>query len=340
LIRKLTRKQFLKAAAATGVAAVASGRRAWAARPIVIRFGIDLPLDHPTTVHVQALAEDIKTATNGEVTLAVFPNNQLGNDEHMLSNLRSGAMQVMGIGDNILAELVPSAAIDNLGFAFKDSTAAWAAMDGGVGALVRPDIEASGLHVMDKIWDMGFREITTSTKPITSPTDLRGVKIRVPPSEMNVSIFRDLGAAPVTMNSVELYTALQTKVVDGQETPLGVIETTRWYQVQKYCSMTNHMWVGYWMAFNADFWKTLSPNHQEIIGNAFDKAAIAQRIANSDLNASLEGKLTSQGLIFNKPDEAQFQNALRDAGYYKEWKDKFGPKLWSALEQYVGSSFG
>jgi tripartite ATP-independent transporter DctP family solute receptor len=335
LTRKLNRRQLLAGAASTSALAVASGRRARAAHPIVIRFGVDLPSDHPTSVHVRAVAEDIATATQGEVTLGVFPDNQLGNDEHMLSNVRSGAMQMMGIGDNILAELVPAAAIDNLGFAFKNSAAAWAAMDGDVGALVRPDIEARGLHVMDKIWDMGFREITTSTKPIASPADLRGVKIRVPPSEMNVSIFRDLGAAPVTLNSAELYTALQTKVVDGQETPLGVIETTRWYQVQKYCSMTNHMWVGYWMVFNADFWKSLSTKNQEIISGAFDKAATAQRTANSDLNASLQAKLTSQGLVFNTPDTAQFQNALREAGYYKEWKDKFGSKLWSAMEKYV-----
>ena len=91
---------------------------------------------------------------------------------------------------------------------------------------------------MAKMWDMGFREITTSTRSINAPADLHGQKIRVPPSAMNLSIFKDLGAAPVTMNSAELYTALQTKVVDGQETPPGVIETSKWYQVQNHCSLT------------------------------------------------------------------------------------------------------
>ncbi len=332
----LTRKQFLTGTAVAGLAAATPLRRARAARPVVIKFGVDLPVDHPTTVHVRAVAEEIKAATQGEVTMSVFPNNQLGNDEHMLSNLRSGAMQMMGIGDNILAELIPPVAIDNVGFAFKDSEAAWKTMDGDVGAMVRPEVEKHDLYVMDKIWDMGFREITTSTRPIAAPGDLKGVKLRVPPAAMNLSLFLHLGAAAVTMNNADLFTALQTRVVDGQETPLGVIETTRWYQVQKYCSMTNHMWVGYWMAVNGPFWKGLSSKHQEIISAAFDKAVQSQRQANSSLNGSLEAKLTEQGLTFNKPDTAPFQAALRTGGYYKEWRDKFGPKLWAALEKYTG----
>lgn len=332
----LTRKQFLGGTVATGLAAATPMRRVHAARPIMIKFGVDLPVDHPTTVHVRAVAEDIKAATQGEVTMSVFPNNQLGNDEHMLSNLRSGAMEMMGVGDNILGELILPAAIDNVGFAFKDSEAAWETMDGDVGAMVRPEIEKHDLYVMDRIWDMGFREITTSTRPITAPDALKGVKIRVPPAAMNLSLFRDLGAATVTLNNADLFTALQTKVVDGQETPLGVIETTGWYQVQKYCSVTNHMWVGYWMAANGPFWKSLSSKHQEIISAAFDKAVQTQRQANSSLNDSLEAKLTEQGLIFNKPDTALFQAALRTGGYYKEWRDKFGPKLWTALEKHTG----
>jgi TRAP-type C4-dicarboxylate transport system substrate-binding protein len=202
--------------------------------------------------------------------------------------------------------------------------------------MVRPQIEKAGLHPMHAIWDMGFREITTSTKPINAPQDLAGVKIRVPPSEMNLSIFKDLGASPVTLNAADLYTALQTKVVDGQETPLGVIETTKWYQVQKYCSLSNHMWVGYWMTVNGTFWSSLPKTYQDAVESAFNKAALAQRTANADLNGSLEAKLESQGLTFNKPDLPPFQQALVKAGYYKEWKGKFSPELWAALEKYTG----
>lgn len=332
---QLTRKQFLTSAAAAGAAAFVAPR-ARAAKTYVIKFGIDLPANHPTTTHVEAAAAEIKAATKGAVDLQVFPNNELGNDTHMMSSLRFGGIQMMGIGDNILADLIPAAAIDNVGFAFKDSKTAWAALDGDVGALVYPQIEKAGLHAMRKIWDMGFREITTSTKPIVTPQDLAGFKIRVPPSAMNLSIFKDLGAAPVTMNSAELYTALQTRVVDGQETPLGVIELTKWYQVQKYCSLTNHMWLGYWMTVNGAFWKSLPVEYQKVITDAFSKAANSQRIANSKLNASMQPKLESQGLIFNKPAIPPFRDALVKAGFYKHWRGKFGDKLWTALEKYTG----
>ena len=332
----LTRKQFLASVAAASMVGLAS-RPARAARRSVIKFGIDLPADHPTTLHVKSAADKIKAATNGEVIVQVFPNNELGDDTHMLSNLRAGAMQMMGIGDNILATLVPAAAIDNVGFAFKDAKTAWTALDGGVGELARPEIEKTGLYAMEKVWDEGFRQITSSTKPINTPEDLQGFKIRVPPSPMNLSIFKDLGAAPVTMNVAELYTALQTRVVDGQENPLGVIETTKFYQVQKYCSMTNHMWVGYWMIMNGPFWKSMPAAHQQAVSEAFNAAADEQRTANQALDSSLESKLKSQGLIFNTPDPAPFKAQLVKAGYYKEWQGKFGDKLWSALEKYTST---
>src|SRR6202034_1343775 len=202
-------------------------RSARAARATVIRFGVDLPTDHPTTVNAIEAGRKIKDATNGEVDVQVFPNSQLGDDTHMLSNLRSGAMQMMAIGDNILGTLVPSAAIDNVGFAFKSVEVAWSALDGAVGDIVRADIAKVGLVAMHRIWDEGFRQITTSTKQINTPEDLHGFKIRVPPSPISLSLFQNLGAAPTTMNVSELYTALQTHVVDGQENPLGNIETEK-----------------------------------------------------------------------------------------------------------------
>jgi TRAP-type C4-dicarboxylate transport system substrate-binding protein len=107
-------------------------------------------------------------------------------------------------------------------------------------------------------------------------------------------LFQHLGAATATLNVAELYTALQTHVVDGQENPLGVIEDQKFYQVQKYCSLTNHMWVGYWMLINGAVWKDLSADHQKIVAGAFDEQALAQRTAKENLNSSLEGELILQ----------------------------------------------
>ena len=331
----LTRKQFLAAIPAAGLAALAP-RPAHAASKYVIKFGLDLPADHPTAKHVIAAGDKIEAATDGEVTVQVFPSNQLGNDTHMLSSVRVGAIQMMGIGDNILATLVPNAAIDNVGFAFKDAQTAWKALDGELGEVVRGDIAKTGLHPMTRIWDEGFREITTSTKPINTPEDLKGFKIRVPPSPISLSLFQHLGAAPATLNVAELYTALQTKVVDGQENPLGLIEDHKFYQVQKYCSLTNHMWVGYWMIMNGDFWNSLPPAAQKAVDAAFDAQALLQRPENEKLNDSLEGELTKQGLTFNRPAIPPFRELLVKSGYYTEWKGKFGPALWSALEKATG----
>lgn len=332
----LTRKNFLLGAGAAVGAVGLSGGRAFARRPVTIKFGVDVPLDHPTTQNAMEAGKRIEAETKGRVKLEVFPANQLGNDTHMLAEVRSGAIQMMGIGDNILATLVPEAAIDNLGFAFKDVNAAWNALDGQVGAIVTAAIEKHGLHPMRRIWDEGFREVTSSTKPINVPADLAGFKIRVPPSPISVSLFQHLGAAATSINIAELYSALQTKVVDGQENPLGLIESQKFYQVQKYCSLTNHMWVGYWIICNQGFWQGMSAEDRKVVETVFDEQAPKQRKANDDLNNSTQATLTSQGMVFNKTDSSQFRDVLIKSGFYAEWQKKFDPTLWAALEQYTG----
>jgi len=331
----LTRKKFLTGAALCA-AAIISRPPARAAGTYVIKFGIDLAPDHPSTLHAIAAGKEIEAATNGAVVVRVFPSSELGNDTHMLSGVRAGAIQMMAIGDNILATLVPNAAIDNIGFAFKDGPTAWAALDGDVGALVRAEIEKAGLHPMTKIWDEGFRQTTTRAKVINTPDDLDGLKMRVPPSPISRSLFQDLGAAPVVLNIAELYTALQTGVVDGQENPLSNIQTQKFYEVQKYCALTRHMWVGYWLVTNGAFWAALPPQYQKIVGDAFDKQADAQRTDSEKLNDSLQAKLAGEGLIFNTPDIAPFRAKLVSSGFYAQWKGTFGPDYWSALEKYTG----
>jgi tripartite ATP-independent transporter DctP family solute receptor len=332
----LTRRVLAQAAvAAAGLSAVPLvGARA---ATYSLRLGCDITEDHPIGSHLIAAAKSISKATNGEVDIQVFLNNQLGDDTHMMAAVRTGAIDIMAVGDNILAEMVPSVAIDNIGFAFKDASSAFAALDGEVGQIVRGDMEKVGLHPMPRIWDEGFRQITTATKPINSPQDLHGFKIRVPPSPIALSLFKDLGAAPLTLNGSQLYTALQTHLADGQENPLGTIETNKYYEVQKYCSLTNHMWVGYWIVANLESWKRIPPQLQTAIEQGFDNEVAAQRQATENLNDSLIPKLEAQGLKFNRPDIAAFRKALAEAGFYKDWQQKFGTVLWKALSKYSSS---
>jgi tripartite ATP-independent transporter DctP family solute receptor len=335
MVYVLSREQFIAGAAAT-VALPAVLRHPAMAAQFTLKLGHDIPVDHPLTTHLVNVAGKLKTATDGQVELQLFPNNQLGNDNHMLSQLRSGAMQMMAVGDNILAEFVPPAAIDNIAFAFKDSATAYAAVDGDVGAQVRVEIEKIGLRPMTKMWVLGFRQMTTSTRPINTPADLRGFKMRVPPSPISLSMFKDLGAAPMTLNAAEMYTALQTHLADGQENPLGTIEANKMYEVQKYCSMTSHMWVGYWVLANGSAWKAMPAKLQDAVAEAFDSEAPLERANVEALNNSLVPRLESQGMTFNYPDRGLFRGALVQAGFYKQWQGNLGPNLWSALEKYSG----
>lgn len=333
----ITRKQFLMGASAAAGAMVSAPFVARAARPTVIKLGHDQTPANPITKYVNAAADQIKKETNGEVVVQVFPNSELGTDVNTVSSVRSGALQMMGMPDNILADLSPSAGISNLGYAFKDAKVLYAAMDGEVGDVVRADLVKRGLQPLPVIWTLGFRQITASTKPIKTPQDLKGFKLRVPDSAVFVTLFRGLGAAPTTIDISEAYTALQTHVVDGEGNALSTIETQKFYQVQKYCSLTSHMWTGYWMVLNGPFWKRLPADHQKVITNVFQDQGLKERVAMEAFNDGLQPKLTAQGLTFNTPDRAPFRAELVKSGYYDHWQKKYGEKLWSLVEKYTGT---
>lgn len=231
---------------------------------------------------------------------------------------------------------MPAASINGIGFAFKDYGQVWAAMDGKLGEYVRGEIGKRGLMAMDRIWDNGFRQTTTSTKPIATPADLRGMKLRVPVSPLWTSMFTALGAAPASINFSEVYSALQTKIVDGQENPLAIIDTAKLFEVQKFCSLTNHMWDGFWFLANRRAFERLPRDAQEIVSREINRAALEERSDVAKLNAELQGKLAGAGLQFNPVDATAFRDQLRTAGFYKEWRGKYGDEAWGVLEAAVG----
>ena len=331
----LPRRCLLAGAAALPLAAIRT-RPAHAAE-FTYKFANNLPATHPLNVRGLEAAERIKQATDGRVEVNVFPNNQLGSDTDVLSQLRSGAVEFFTMSGLILSTLVPPASINGVGFAFKDYDQVWAAMDGKLGAYVRGEIGKRGLLAMERIWDNGYRQTTTSTKPITAPEDFRGMKLRVPVSPLWTSMFTALGASPASINISETYSALQTRIVDGQENPLAVIETAKFYEVQKYCSMTNHMWDGYWFLANRRAWDKLPPAAQEVVARELNKSAMDERADVAALNAGLRGKLQAGGLAFNDLDPAPFRDTLKRAGFFRDWQAKYGPEAWGILESQVGS---
>jgi len=332
----LDRRQFVQGLAAGGALA-AAGRPAFAqTAPITLKWANNIPVTHPSNVRIREAVEAIRKDTNGKVDIQVFPNNQLGGDTDMLSQVRSGAIDIFPLSGLILQTLVPVAGINGLAFAFKDYPTVWSAMDGDLGAHVRAAIVKVNLHVFDRCLDNGYRNITSSTRPINTAADLKGFKIRVPVSPLWTSMFKALEASPASINFSEVYSALQTKVVEGQENPLAVIDLAKLYEVQKYCSITNHMWDGFWFLANGKAWERLPPDLRAIVAKQMNAAGMAERSDVAKLNASLQKELTEKGLVFNQTKSDSFRDKLRKAGFYEEWKGKYGSEAWAVLEKYSG----
>src|ERR1700749_3294962 len=333
-----SRRTLLKATAASAVIGGVGApyiARAQAAE-FSYKFANNLPESHPFVARAREMATAIKTETNGRFDLQVFPNSQLGSDTDMLSQVRSGGIEFFTLSGLILSTLVPAASINGIGFAFPDYDTVWKAMDGDLGAYVRGEINKAGLEVMDRIWDNGFRQTTSSSRPINGPDDFKGFKIRVPVSPLWTSMFKAFDASPASINFAEVYSALQTKIVEGQENPLALISTAKLYEVQKYCSMTNHMWDGFWFLMNRRAWAALPDDIKTIVAKNVNAAAVKERADTEKLNATVKDELAGKGLVFNQPDVAPFRDKLPRAGFYSEWKGKYGDHAWELLEKSVG----
>ena len=333
--RRISRSSFVAGTAATlaSIAVIKSPARAaqW-----TYKYASNVSLDHPLNVRMRECWDAVKKQTGGKLEVQIFPNNQLGGDTAALSQLRSGALQFFTLDGGILQAIVPVAAIQGVGFAFKDSAEAFHAMDGPLGDYVRGEITKAGLYVHPKMWENGMRQITSSSHPIRTAADLQGFKIRTPAGELWVDLFKSLGAAPGPLNFSEVYTALQTKVFDGEENPYAIIDTARLYEVQKYLSVTNHMWSAFHFLGNADAWKALPPDVQRVVDRNLTKYALLQRRDTQIRNDTLADKLARHGMQLNKADTSGFRTKLASSGFYGKWRDKFGAQAWSLLEKTSG----
>lgn len=333
----ITRRNLIAGASALALPALSVGNAFAQKAEFTLKYGNNLPISHPMNTRAAEMAAKINAESKGRIAFEVYPNNQLGNDTDMLSQVRSGALDYFTLSPLILGTLVSAAQISGVGFAFKDYGQVWSAMDGELGAHVRKQIAGTGsLFAFEKIWDNGYRQITTSTKPINGPDDLKGLKIRIPPSPFWVSMFKAFESSPQTINFAEVYSALQTKVVEGQENPLTLIANSKLYEVQKNCAMTGHTWDGYWMVANKRSMDALPAPLRAIVNKHMNAAAVAQRADSEKLAVSLQADLAAKGLVFNRPDPAPFRKALQQAKFYEEWKAKFGNEAWTQLEAAVG----
>jgi TRAP-type transport system periplasmic protein len=332
----LSRRTFGRTILAAGAAAVVPGAAFAQTAKYRLRYGTAFPVSHPGVLRVVEASQAVKEKTKGLVDLQVFPNSQLGSEPDMFSQVRSGALDFMSTS-GVNQTVVPLGGINAVAFAFETYDKVWAAMDGELGDHVRAAFAKVGLYVFPKCLDNGYRNITASGKPIVTPDDLKGFKIRVPGNPLWVTLFKTLGAAPTPINFGELYAALQTRIVDGQENPLALIQSAKLYEVQKYISLSGHIWDGHHIFANQPKWNALPADVRQVIGDALADAATKERADIVAFNKQAIDEIKATGCVVNEVDTKPFRDVLRAGGFYADWKTKFGPEAWTLLEKYAGT---
>ena len=330
---RIDRRYFLLAASAT----VAMPHIAKTAEPeFRLKFGNIVSADHPLNVFMGKARDRIVQETDGRVTIDLFPKNQLGSDADMLSQLRSGALELFAQTGVLMSTLVPVASINGVGFAYPNYGKVWESLDGKLGKHIRDSVSKADLVCMEKSWNHGFRQTTSSTRPILKPDDFNGFKIRVPPSPLWTSMFKAFGASPVSIPWAETYSAMQTKIADGLEQPLIGLLVDKMYEVQKYCSETNHMWDGFWVLSSQRVWDKVPASLREIIERNINDEALKQRAEVEFMNSNLRSQLQKLGLEFHSVNNEAFRQKLVSAGFYSEWQKRYGDEAWALLEETTG----
>jgi TRAP-type transport system periplasmic protein len=328
-----SRRRFIVGSAASlGVAGLLTAPAK--AAQFEFRCASNQAFEHPTSVRARQMWEAIDRESGGRLHTQFFPNGQLGGDAGLLTQVRVGALQFLLTNPGNLASIIPASDISYLGFAYKDAQEALRVTDGPLGEYIRKEAGTKGLYVFRKYWDGGMVEVSLNARPVRVPEDLRGLKIRVLASKIQIDMFKEFGASPTPLNINEVYTALQTNVIDGAASPLAAIQASRFFEVQKYVSMTNHAWSGNWLMANAEIWKSLPLDLQEIVERNNTKHSLLARRDLAVSNSSIFSKLERLGLHFNQVDPAPFQQRLRS--YFESWASAFGATEWGLLQSSLG----
>ena len=332
--RSLTRRGFVALAGSLPLVALRTGPAR--AAEFTYKLATGQSLAQPINARLDQATKRIREASGGRLDIRFFPASQLGSDTDLLTQVRSGGVDFLNLAGSVISTVAPAAALTNVGFAFSGYDQVWRGIDGPLGAYIRAQIEKAGVLVVSRASDNGFRQITSSDRPIRSAADLAGYHIRVPVSPIFTSLFKALGASPTSINFNELYTALQTHLVDGQENGLVAIEAGKLYEVQKHLAETNHIWDPFWVMANRRSFGRLPEDLQGLVRQEFDRAALEQREDVARLDATLKDQLAAKGLAFVAADRPSFREALSRAGFYKDWQGRFGAEAWDALQQVTG----
>jgi TRAP-type C4-dicarboxylate transport system substrate-binding protein len=269
--------------------------------------------------------------------VSVFPNNELGAPVGLMAQARAGSVDVVALSSLVLSNDLSGMALPTIGFAFADYDRLWSAMDGTVGSGLRDLLrDRLGLIAMSRCWDFGFRQVTTSGKPIQVAGDIAGFRLRTPAEADFINLFQALKAVPIGLPLNNLGQALKSHVVDGQEGMLALAKVAKLYEVQATCALTNHVWDGQWVCVSAKSWARLPGPLRDVVAAALDESGLRQRQDIATAAAQFQKDLEALGMRFNSVDASSFRSVLRDAGYYAAWRAKVGDAAMASLEKYTG----
>ena len=292
---------------------------------IVLKLGHTQGGEHPYQKGAEKFKELVEAKSNGRLQIDLFPNSQLGNQREMVEGLQLGTLE-LHIGTlTAVASFAPKYNVVILPYLFRDSEHAHKVLNGEVGKELEADLEAQGISILG-YWDNGWRHMTNDVRPIKTAEDVKGLKIRVQDSPIYISFIKALGATPTPIPFAELYTALETNVVDGQEQPLAQMATNRFYEVQKYLTLTGHTFEPGALYVSKQAYEKLPSDLQNILKEAAVEAGEYERKLVKDEEAKFLQQLKDGGMIVEEnPDIESFRKAVEPV--YKEFEQQLGKDL-------------
>jgi TRAP-type transport system periplasmic protein len=260
-----------------------------------LKLGLQNPKGHPLEQGASKFAEIVAARSAGKLKVNVFPGGTLGGDAPTVSALQGGTVEITVLNSGILASQLKDFSVFDFPFMFANAREADAVVDGPFGQKLHARLGEKGIVGL-AYWELGFRNLTNSRKPINTVDDIAGLKLRVIPNAINVDWVRALGANPTPLAFPELYAALEQKAVDGQENPLSVINANKFFEVQKHLALTNHQYNPQSFIFSKRVWDTLSAEEKKIVGDAAVEAGAFQRQVNREAAAGQLDALKKAGM--------------------------------------------
>ncbi|ETA51171.1 DctP family TRAP transporter solute-binding subunit (plasmid) [Ponticoccus alexandrii] len=320
----MNRREFTKRLALTGTVLAMPG--VLRAAETSLRFAHYGSASDSVSAAAGKFAELVAEKTGGALAIEVYGNGALGNSPTMLEGTRLGTIDMVTTGNPYFTASMPVLNLLDLPFLFQSDAHAFKVLDGAVGETLMGSMGDAGLQGI-AFWELGFRNLTNSARPVKEPADLKGLKIRTTPNPAHVLAFETLGAAPTPMPFAEVYSALQTGTIDGQENPVNHIYANKLHEVQKYMSLTRHAYTTSPLVVNARRWSGLSPEFQAAMKEAAREAASFQRELNDEEDkVALEAMAAAGMEIEENPNSDAFREAVAETTR-KAYVAQFGSDL-------------